>query len=91
MVTVYVLSRTTNGKHCVGITANIARRLNEHRAGMSKGGQILGQFRLLHTEEFADYTSARTREKFLKSGQGRKWIKTVLFPYSSFRKILSES
>jgi hypothetical protein len=29
---------------------------------------------VLHTETFSDYTSAREREKFLKSGQGRKWL-----------------
>jgi hypothetical protein len=28
----------------------------------------------LHIEEFADYKSARKREKFLKSGQGREWL-----------------
>ncbi len=31
-------------------------------------------FVLLHIEEFADYKSARKREKFLKSGQGREWL-----------------
>jgi hypothetical protein len=29
---------------------------------------------VLHTEEYADYKSARKREKFLKSGQGRRWL-----------------
>jgi len=34
----------------------------------------LGDFFVLHTETFSDYKSAREREKFLKSGQGRKWL-----------------
>jgi len=29
---------------------------------------------MLHTETFSDYKSAREREKFLKSGKGRKWL-----------------
>jgi hypothetical protein len=40
----------------------------------SKGGQILDDFVVLHAEEFPDYKTARMREKFLKSGQGRKWL-----------------
>lgn len=31
-------------------------------------------FFLLLTEEFPDYKAARIREKFLKSGRGRKWL-----------------
>jgi putative endonuclease len=72
MVTVYVLQG--NNKRYVGITNSLDRRLSEHRSGSTKGGQIIGQFRLLHTEEFPDYTSARKREKFLKSGQGREFL-----------------
>jgi putative endonuclease len=65
----------TTEKHYVGITNNLQRRLQEHAGGTTKGGQIIGEFELIHTEEFEDYSSARKREKFLKSGQGRKWIK----------------
>ena len=35
----------------------------------------LGEFDLLHTESFPDYSAARAREKFLKSGKGREWLK----------------
>ncbi len=73
MVTVYVLQGRK--RRYVGITNDLARRLAEHRSGRTKGGQVIGEFSLLHTEEFADYTSARTREKFLKSGQGREYLK----------------
>ncbi len=66
-----------NGKRYVGITNNPERRLREHRSHMSKGGQIIGSFKLLHKETFDDYISARQREKFLKSGQGRKWLNTA--------------
>lgn len=73
MVIVYVL-KGSNGKRYVGITNNIERRLKEHRSGSTKGGQVIGDFRLLYTEEFVDYYVARKREKFLKSGQGREWL-----------------
>ncbi|MBU1734983.1 MAG: hypothetical protein KJ692_07075, partial [Verrucomicrobia bacterium] len=30
---------------------------------------------LIHVEYITDYTDARRRENWLKSGQGRKWLK----------------
>ncbi|MGA2915877.1 MAG: GIY-YIG nuclease family protein [Sedimentisphaerales bacterium] len=72
MITVYVLQG--KNKRYVGITNNLARRLAEHRSGHTKSAQIIGQFKLLHTEEFGDYISARKREKYLKSGQGREFL-----------------
>ena len=73
MVTLYVLKGKT-GKRYVGITNNLSRRIREHRKKSTKGGQILGDFLVLYTEEFPDHTTARKREKFFKSGQGRKWL-----------------
>jgi len=72
-ITLYVL-KGENGKRYVGITNDLTRRLKEHRTNRSKGSQVLGEFVVLHTEEFADHKSARIREKFLKSGQGRLWL-----------------
>ena len=73
MITLYVL-RGKTGKRYVGITNNLPRRLNEHRSKSSKAGQLLGDFFVLHTEEFSDYDRARSRERFLKSSQGRQWL-----------------
>ena len=73
LVTLYVLKGET-GKRYVGITNDLKRRLKEHRSKRSKGSQVLGEFVVLLTEEYQDHKSARKREKFLKSGQGRKWL-----------------
>jgi putative endonuclease len=73
LVTLYVFKGKT-GKRYVGITNNLPRRLREHRSGKTKGNQLLDEFIILHEEKFPDYRSARKREKFLKSGQGRKWL-----------------
>jgi putative endonuclease len=70
MISVYVLEGKGAAKRYVGITNNLPRRLSEHRSGESKAGQILGQFQLLHSEQFPDYVTARAREKFLKAGNG---------------------
>ena len=73
MITVYVL-KGESGKRYVGITNDLPRRLKEHRSGYSKGSQIIGKFSVLHTEIYPDHKTARAREKFLKSGKGRKWL-----------------
>ncbi len=73
-ITLYVIRGLLTKKNYVGITNNLERRLNEHRSGNSKGGQIIGDFELIHTETFYNYAEARKREIYLKSGQGRQWI-----------------
>jgi putative endonuclease len=73
-VTLYIIRGLSTGKKYIGITNNLQRRLSEHRNGGTKGGQIIGEFELIHTEEFDDYSSARKREVFLKSGRGRQWM-----------------
>ena len=76
MVYLYVIQSGVNNKRYVGITNNLNRRLLEHKNKTTKGGQILkGDFILLHSETFEDYVHARNREKFLKSGKGRAWLK----------------
>jgi putative endonuclease len=76
MITVYIL-QDANYKRYVGITNNLTRRLKEHKSGNTKAGQLLADFQLLHIETFPDYQTARMREKYLKSGQGREWLDTV--------------
>jgi putative endonuclease len=76
-IVVYVLQGKS--KRYVGITNNLSRRLAEHKSGHTKSAQVIGQFKLLHTEEFPDYKSARKREKYLKSGQGREYL-NYLYP-----------
>jgi len=73
MVVLYVL-RGKKGKRYIGITNNLSRRLREHRAKKTKAGELLDDFIVLWKEEFSDYQIAREREKFLKSGKGRKWL-----------------
>ena len=73
MITLYVLKGNT-GKRYVGITNDLNRRIREHRFNKTKGSQVLGEFTVLHTEEYTVYKSARKREKFLKSGQGSRWL-----------------
>ena len=74
MVIVYVIRSLSNGKRYVGISADLGPRLRAHARRSTKGGQQLGRFEFISTEEYANYAEARVREKFLKSGKGRAWL-----------------
>ena len=72
---VYVLESLTNGRLYVGTTTRLARRLREHNAGHTKSTAGARSYRLLTKERFNNHCEARIREKFLKSGQGRQFIR----------------
>lgn len=59
----------------VGITDNPIRRLNEHNSGYNKTTKPYAPFKTLLVEEYPDRITARKREKYLKSGIGKEWIK----------------
>jgi putative endonuclease len=77
-ITLYVLRGLKSRKRYVGITNDLARRLAEHRLNTSKGSQLIGEFELILAEKYPNYLTARDREKFLKSGQGRQWLDLTL-------------
>jgi putative endonuclease len=66
------------GKHIpvryVGLTNNLERRMTEHRTHTDTVKKRLGDFEIMLVEQNSDYTTARQREKWLKSGLGRAWL-----------------
>ncbi|MBS3920000.1 MAG: hypothetical protein KG012_14055, partial [Deltaproteobacteria bacterium] len=50
-------------------------RLKSHNAGKSKSTKAGRPWRLIYEEQTSDYTGARKKEIFMKSGVGRRWIK----------------
>ncbi len=75
MYHVYIIRSKKTGKFYTGFTNDLSRRLAEHDRGTSSTPSTRGKgpFELLHGELVKNATEARAREKFLKSGQGRKW------------------
>ncbi len=64
---VYILTNRPNGALYVGVTANLARRVWEHREGVADGfTKRYGIKRLVHVESFDDIRQAIQREKNLK-------------------------
>ena len=75
MYIVYVLHSISTGKYYTGQTNNLNRRLLEHESGLSRYSQGRGPWKLILTEEYGTRAEAMQREKFLKSGRGRDFIK----------------
>lgn len=75
-VFVYAL-RSSEGQYYVGLTKDIGRRWKEHSRRQSPSvKRLIGELKLVHLEEFPNYTEARRREIFLKSGAGRRWLES---------------
>ena len=78
MFNVYVLRSLSNKKRYVGCTSkDVEIRLKEHNTGSNKYTRQNGPFEIIYTEEYPDKTEALQRERFLKSGQGRKFLDTM--------------
>ncbi|WP_370390779.1 GIY-YIG nuclease family protein [uncultured Winogradskyella sp.] len=81
---VYILFSAKHKKSYVGMTNDLERRLLEHNSGYSPYTAKFGPWELLHAESFESGQDARQREKYLKSGAGRRWMKkTIKWPRSS--------
>ena len=78
MYYVYTLDSLIRNYIYVGITNNIERRINEHQTGRNKTTKPYRPFRLTLIEEFKSRPEARQREKYLKSGTGKEYLKQLL-------------
>jgi putative endonuclease len=74
---VYVLQNST-GQLYVGSTGEIERRLQEHQRGLARWTASRGPWQLVHREEFSTRSEAMKRERQLKAGQGRQWLRSTL-------------
>ncbi|WP_379969684.1 GIY-YIG nuclease family protein [Epilithonimonas sp. UC225_85] len=75
---VYILYSEKFNKTYVGFTSSIIDRIKSHNFLATKGYTI--KFRpwtVIHTEFFNNKKDAMEREKFLKSGQGRLFVKSL--------------
>ncbi len=75
---VYILYSELHKKHYVGYTSDLEARFKSHNELATKGFTVKYRpWRLLYTESFKTKTEALQREKYLKSGVGREFIKAL--------------
>ena len=78
MYFVYAIYSEIRNYIYVGLTNDISRRLKEHNLGYNKTTRPYSPFRLILSEKFETRLKARTREKYLKSGIGKEFLKTLI-------------
>jgi putative endonuclease len=78
MYFVYVLRSIKYGTRYVGNTQNVDKRLEEHNTGRVRYTKGRMPWTVVCTEQYQTKSAAMKREKFLKSGQGRGFLDSIL-------------
>ena len=71
---IYII-KSEEGFHYIGQTENFPRRLEEHNSHLSHSTKYGNNWQLIYSEEYSTRSEAMKREKWLKSGSGREWIR----------------
>ena len=79
MYTVYVIHSTQFDKIYIGYSSDLERRMIAHNMLSTKGyTKKYRPWKVVYTEQFDSKQDAIQREKQLKGGQGRQWIRDNL-------------
>lgn len=73
----YAIKSTKKNYIYVGISDNPERRIKQHKLGYNKTTSPYKPFKALLIEKFINRKDARTKEKYLKSGCGKEYLKTL--------------
>ena len=75
---VYVLRSVKIGRLYTGYTNDLRKRLREHNQNKSKYTKNKGPYELIYYEASKNEEDTRSREQYLKSGMGKRFLKNRL-------------
>ena len=78
----YILKSLKNNSLYIGYTSDLKERFKQHNLGRNRATKPFIPYKLIFYEAFLNRIDAKNREVYLKSGYGRKTIKTMLSKYS---------
>ena len=78
---VYLLLSEKDGRFYTGLTNDLKRRLQEHNLGNVKSTRNRKPLQLIYYEGCLNEEDAQQREKYLKSGMGKRYLKNRLKRY----------
>jgi putative endonuclease len=70
-----VIKSKKDGKWYTGSTKNLRKRLLQHKSGQILSTKNRGPFLLIYYEACLSEEKSRIREKYLKSGMGKCYLK----------------
>lgn len=74
----YLLRSKNEGKWYTGVTNNLRKRLYQHNNGKSSYTKSRGSYELIYYEASKSEEDAGSREVYLKSGMGKRYLKNRL-------------
>ncbi len=83
MYYVYLLKSLSDQGWYIGFTENIERRLDDHNSGKNISTHARRPFIVIYYEAYLHKLDALGREKFLKSGAGRRFLEKQMQHYLS--------
>jgi putative endonuclease len=81
MFYVYLLHSIADNGFYIGYSTDLKRRLSEHKHGASIATRHRGPWKLIYYEAYTEQADAEGRERYLKSGGGRRFLRRQLRHY----------
>jgi putative endonuclease len=78
MFYVYILRSKKDGRWYTGCTNDLQKRFNEHNSQKVVSTKGRGPFELIYYEAGVEKNDAYAREKYLKSGMGKRYLRNRL-------------
>lgn len=78
MYYIYVLQSEKDGNLYTGYTPDLRKRILRHNNGVVQSTKYRIPFKLLYYEACVDMKDARARERYLKTGMGKRYLKNRL-------------
>jgi putative endonuclease len=75
---VYVIQSKKDKQFYTGLTRDLQNRLREHNSGGVPSTKKRGPFELIYYEACLNEQDGLAREKYLKSGMGKRYLKNRL-------------
>jgi putative endonuclease len=75
---VYVIKSCKDGRLYVGLSKDPENRLKDHNFGRVFSTKGFKPWKVVYTEKVYNRSEARQREKYLKSGIGKEYLKSII-------------
>jgi putative endonuclease len=81
MFYVYVIHSLEDHGFYIGFSTNLRKRIAGHEHGASFATKYRGPWKLIYYEAYIDRQDAEGRERYLKTGSGRRFLRQQLQHY----------
>ena len=78
---IYVLRSIADDGFYIGYSANLRKRFRQHSQGDSFATSYRSPWKLIYYDAYLEQADALGRERYLKSGAGRRFLKSQLKEY----------